>query len=137
MSRSKKPRKVRPQQRHDIRWWTADDALRVQARTVDWLRTGEGTKGVYVTYHGFYQSNWPDNMDPWQMSAGAASSTADMIADADLIWCDPPMVDLLAAAASLAVSCEDRAADPISADERNRPAGLSRSRPGRGASPSI
>lgn len=101
MSRPKKPRKAKPRLRHDIRWWTADDALRVQARTVDWLRTSEGTKGVYVTYTGFYQSTWPDSADPWKLSAGSAASTADMIADANLIWCDPPMVDLIAAAADV------------------------------------
>jgi hypothetical protein len=35
----------------------------------------------------------------WQRSTREARATADIVAQSTLIWCDPPMVDMWAAAA--------------------------------------
>ena len=104
MSRSKKPRKPKQQRpHHDIRWWTADDALRIKTRLIDWYRTAEGVKGTYVSTTVVFGNRSPDADNPdrdlWDYAAQAATDTADRLTDTDLIWCDPHMVDLLAAAA--------------------------------------
>jgi hypothetical protein len=80
--------------------WSAEDALRIREQLCDWLRTREGIKAVYLHYYRLYGGSWPESVtDPWQLSTVTAVENADLLADTELIWCDPPMVELLTAAA--------------------------------------
>jgi hypothetical protein len=59
----------------------------------------DGADAVMVQYHRMYDGEWPAVMtDPYLFARETARESAGIIADADLIWCDPPMVALLAAA---------------------------------------
>jgi hypothetical protein len=77
---------------------TIDDALRMQGALARWLSTGDGTKlahAVNEVLMAFDSAEPPD----WERSAREARETADIVARSTLIWCDPPMVDMWAAAA--------------------------------------
>ena len=80
-----------------------DDALREYARLVEWFGTPDGVRGAYLAYHSSYGGIWPDSYaDPaarWALATATATDTAQGLAECHPIWCDPPMVDLVAAAA--------------------------------------
>jgi hypothetical protein len=104
VSRSRKPRPPVPRRRPDAdRIWSVDDALREDAKLVRWFDSGDGVRGIYRFYYDFYQGQWPaslpDTAARWQHAEMTAANSADALRAADPIWCDPPMVDLLAAAA--------------------------------------
>jgi hypothetical protein len=71
----------------------------MQGALTRWLRTSDGAKlahAVNEVLHGsFDTSEVPD----WERSAREALHTADIVAASSLIWCDPHMVDMWAAAA--------------------------------------
>lgn len=79
--------------------WTVDDALRAQVRLARWLATPDGAKCPYAI-DLFLHDRFPE-LQPasWERATAEARDFAQMIADATMIWCDPPMVDMLAAAA--------------------------------------
>src|SRR5690348_11601350 len=97
---SNRPKRARPPGRdRGDSIWSAADALRIKDQLATWLNTRDGTTAVYVNYHGIYNGAWPASVaDPWKFCSDMARLNADALAQADLIWCDPPMVDLLAAA---------------------------------------
>jgi hypothetical protein len=104
MSRGGKHRPHGPRRRpSDDRTWSVDDALREYAKLIRWFDNGDGVRGVYRFYYDFYQGQWPaslpDTAARWQHTQMTAANSADALRAADPIWCDPPMVDLLAAAA--------------------------------------
>jgi hypothetical protein len=85
--------------REDPRW-SAEDALRIKQQLSDWLRSNEGVKAIYVHLYELYHGSWPASVsDPWHVAEVTARENADLFDTDELIWCDPPMVDLLAAAA--------------------------------------
>jgi hypothetical protein len=79
--------------------WTLDDALRMQATLARWLRTPDGTKCAYVIGETVLEAAPGLEPPSWQRAQEEAQGTADDLAAATLIWCDPPMVDMWAAAA--------------------------------------
>jgi len=80
--------------------WSAEDALRIKDQLCQWLRTSDGVKAIYLHMHSMYKGTWPPSItDPWRLAAATAEENADLFASDELIWCDPAMVDLLAAAA--------------------------------------
>lgn len=96
---NRKRRAVPPGPGHGESRWSADDALRIRDRLCEWLRSRDGADAVMVQYHRMYDGEWPAVMtDPYLFARQTARESAGIIADADLIWCDPPMVALLAAA---------------------------------------
>lgn len=86
--------------RHDnAGTWTIDDALRMQAALARWLATGDGAKCAYAI-GDFMHARWPEISPPsWDRARREATDFADVIAATTMIWCDPPMVDMWAAAA--------------------------------------
>jgi hypothetical protein len=79
--------------------WSVEDALRVKEQLCDRLRTPDGVKEMYVQYHQLYHGSWPATVpDPWKLARITADDNAELLSTAELVWCDPPMVDLLAAA---------------------------------------
>lgn len=104
MSRSRKHRPPAPRQRPDAdHTWSVDDALREYAKLIRWFGSGDGVRGVYRFYYDFYQGQWPaslpDEPARWQHAEMTAHDSAELFQRADPVWCDPPMVELLAAAA--------------------------------------
>jgi hypothetical protein len=95
---SRHPRPRRPKRVDEPRW-SVDDALRIKADLVDWFRGRDGVKAAYLAYTWYYGS-WPGELgDPWSFAERTASDTAASLVETPLIWCDPPMTDLIAAAA--------------------------------------
>ena len=96
---SRQPRPRRPKRVDEPRW-SVDDALRVKADLVDWFRGRDGVKAAYLAYSWFYGPVWPAELgERWSFAEQTAHDTAASLADTPLIWCDPPMTDLIAAAA--------------------------------------
>ncbi|SCF23131.1 hypothetical protein GA0074696_3612 [Micromonospora purpureochromogenes] len=96
---SARPRKRRlggPQRSDSERAWSVDDALRQYNTLLDWLRTGDGTRGVYLAYDQVYLGNCPApyaaESDRWTLAELSASDSAAAIAETPPMWCDPPMV---------------------------------------------
>lgn len=85
------------------RTWSVDDALRQYTTLLDWLRTGDGTRSAYLAYHQVYLGDWPPQWGTesarWRLAEASARDSAEAFAENPPIWCDPPMVDLVAAAA--------------------------------------
>jgi hypothetical protein len=85
--------------RSTVSTWTIDDALRMQSALARWLRTSDGAKVAHavneVIHAAFSSAEEPD----WERSGREAIRTADIVATSTLIWCDPHMVDMWAAAA--------------------------------------
>lgn len=83
--------------------WTVDDALRQYQALLDWLPTGDGTRAAYLAYHQVFLGDWPPEYaadgDRWRLAEASARDTATALSEAPPVWCDPPMVDLVAAAA--------------------------------------
>src|SRR4051794_22313389 len=79
--------------------WTVDDALRMQGALARWLSTGDGVKCSYAI-DDFLHVAFP-GIDPptWDRAGREARDFGASIAAATLIWCDPAMVDMWAAAA--------------------------------------
>jgi hypothetical protein len=78
---------------------TVDDALRMQATLARWLSTGDGAKCSYAIGE-LIHSRFPGIEPPtWERAKREATSFSQSIAAATLVWCDPPMVDMWAAAA--------------------------------------
>nr|BFE71759.1 hypothetical protein GCM10020092_050600 [Actinoplanes digitatis] len=104
MSRAGKYRPPSPRRRpNEDRTWSVDDALREYVKLIRWFDTGDGVRGVYRFYQDFYHGDWPaslpDEPTRWQHAETTAADSATALRQADPVWCDPPMVDLLAAAA--------------------------------------
>lgn len=102
MSRSSK----RPQRRRhsDIeRRWSVDDALREYVKLISWYDSLDGVREAYNTYRLHYGEVWPASLPDEdarrQVAERTAQATAASMRTFDPVWCDPPMVDLLAAAA--------------------------------------
>jgi hypothetical protein len=69
---------------------------------IRWYDTSDGVRGLYMAYHTHYNGKWPDSLpEParWTLAATSARATAEAMAGVDPIWCDPHMVNLLAAGA--------------------------------------
>jgi len=97
---NRRNQRTRRQRAHQEQWWSADDALAVHARLINWLRTRHGVYAAYQAYRFFYGGQFPDTIgDPWAFAASTAIEYADTLAACHPIWCDPAMVDLLAGAA--------------------------------------
>jgi hypothetical protein len=79
--------------------WTVDDALRMHAALARWLSSSDGAKCAYAVEEFLYAASPGVEPPSWERAKRVAQDTADMIAAATLIWCDPPMVDMWAAAA--------------------------------------
>jgi hypothetical protein len=79
--------------------WTVDDALRVQAALARWLSTADGAKCAYAVDEFLHAASQKMEPPSWERAQHEAQGTASMVAAATLIWCDPPMVDMWAAAA--------------------------------------
>jgi hypothetical protein len=85
--------------RVNVSSWTVDDALRMQATLARWLSTADGAKCAYAIEE-FLHAGYPEIEPPsWERAYREAQATAKSTAGATLIWCDPPMVDMWAAAA--------------------------------------
>jgi hypothetical protein len=103
--RSHQRRRVQPfrHPNHPEPRWTPEDATRVHSTFVDWLNTSHGISATQLAYYLAYAGGWPPELATEQARLGIARSTAghtaDVLGAATPIWCDPPMVDLLAAAA--------------------------------------
>ncbi|WP_203896961.1 hypothetical protein [Virgisporangium aliadipatigenens] len=80
--------------------WSVDDALREYGKLIQWADSLDGTRGLYRFYRDFYKGNWPDSLpdEParWRHAELTATASADAFRQVDPIWCDPPMMDLLA-----------------------------------------
>ncbi len=98
-------RKRQPRRRHPDAEprWTVDDALREYAKLIRWYDSADGIREAYNTYRLHYGNGWPPSLPDedarWQVAERTAQVTAAAMRSLDPIWCDPPMVDLLAAAA--------------------------------------
>jgi hypothetical protein len=83
--------------------WTVDDALRQYTAMIRWYGSGDGIRGAYLAYFNHYRGHWPDSLPDessrWQLAEMSARNTAEAMKTYDPVWCDPPMVDLLAVAA--------------------------------------
>lgn len=80
--------------------WTVDDALLITARFAEWLGTGDANR---LSQHYVWDWPWPEfsiesEAERRQSAAESNSALAAAIRGQDPIWCDPPMVDLLAVA---------------------------------------
>lgn len=88
-----------------VRTWTADDAVRVAAGFTRWLGTADAVR--------FHRRPFAEcSRVPEQDCSQAAQVTVELLAsslrDEPVIWCDPAMVDMLAAsAASLPAAAVD------------------------------
>ncbi|GAA4470370.1 hypothetical protein GCM10023170_087110 [Phytohabitans houttuyneae] len=71
----------------------------MQAALARWLATGDGAKCAYAIGE-FMHAGWPE-IEPatWERARREATDFASVVAAATMIWCDPPMVDMWAAAA--------------------------------------
>lgn len=102
---SSRPRKRQPGPRRPEgeRTWSVDDALREYERLIAWLPTRDGRTAAYMAYHHAYMGKWPDELSSedarWKLAEASCRDTAATLAGCPPIWCDPPMVDLIAAAA--------------------------------------
>jgi len=80
--------------------WTVDDALRVTARFAEWLATGDANR--LAQNHVWCFIDHPDENDGLRELAGRSNAAlAQEIRAQSPIWCDPGMVDLLAAATAV------------------------------------
>jgi hypothetical protein len=98
--RKRQPRARQP----DVeRRWSVDDALREYAKLVRWYDSADGIREAYNTYRLHYGDVWPTSLPDEEARKRVAERTARATAASmrafDPIWCDPPMVDMLAAAA--------------------------------------
>jgi hypothetical protein len=76
--------------------WTVDDALRVTARFAEWLATGDANR--LAQSHVWCFIDHPDeNDDLLELACRSNAALAHEIRAQSPIWCDPGMVDLLAA----------------------------------------
>lgn len=87
--------------------WTADEALRVAADLNRWLRTGDAGRdaqkviieqlpqGVRSQLEEQVRPRVPGGVGQWMQTV-----LADQLAERDVFWCDPSMVNLLSAAAA-------------------------------------
>ncbi len=99
----RKGRQPRPRRPEHERVWSVDDALRLYTKLVEWLPTRDGVKACYLAYHLSYRGSWPPELAEesarWELAEQTARESATTIGSTSLIWCDPPMTDLIAAAA--------------------------------------
>jgi hypothetical protein len=98
-------RKRKARRRHPApeRRWSVDDALREYAKLIRWYDGADGVREAYNTYRLHYGGVWPPSLPNEDARRRVAERTAQATATSmrtfDPVWCDPPMVDLLAAAA--------------------------------------
>jgi hypothetical protein len=79
--------------------WSVDDALRAQAALAAWLLTGDGAKCAYAVEDALHSQSATSEPPTWERAKREAMNFGRSIATATLVWCDPPMVDMWAAAA--------------------------------------
>jgi hypothetical protein len=96
---SKSKRRPHRGEPHSERWWTAEEAHQIRRRLCSWLATRDGIAATYLHYLTIYHGEFPADVDGPALARDTAIASADELADADLLWCDPAMVDLLSAAA--------------------------------------
>lgn len=77
--------------------WTADDALRVASRLTEWLETPGSD---HVTKHLVWGTDTFSDKRAEHLASTSNELLTHMLRERDVIWCDPNMVDLLAAAAA-------------------------------------
>ena len=98
-------RKHQPGHRHSHveRRWSVDDALREYAKLIRWYDSADEVREAYNTYRLHYGGVWPaslaDEHARQRVAERTTQATAASMRSFDPVWCDPPMVDLLAAAA--------------------------------------
>lgn len=81
--------------------WTVDDAMRMKGTLVSWLRTGHAARAFHGIWRDSTGIGWPDEPEERQLvlTAEALEADADQLACEDLVYADPPMTDMIAAAA--------------------------------------
>jgi hypothetical protein len=81
------------------RRWDVNDALRVSARFADWLSTGDARRVSEAHVWGPIRGGLESPHDDVSLLAAESNAAlAAAIRTTPPIWCDPAMVDLLAAA---------------------------------------